>query len=119
MDRLGIGARGEQIATDFLKRNGYDIVARNFRTRYGEIDIVAKEKSTIVFVEVKTRSTVHFGTPEEAITRDKQGKLRLMVEYFLSKSNAPHENYRIDSIGIIMEDGKAKLKHMKNVVGGT
>lgn len=119
MDRRSLGKFGEQIAADYLKNQGYEILSKNFRTRYGEIDIVARDNRTLVFVEVKSRGSVKFGTPEESIFRDKQNKLRLMVAYFLLKNKLQHEPHRIDAIGIIFKDNKAKLRHHKNVVGSS
>lgn len=118
MDRQSLGQFGEQIAADYLKNQGYEIISKNFRTRYGEIDIVVRDGRTLVFIEVKSRSSVKFGTPEESITRDKQNKLRLMSAYFLSKNKLQHESHRLDVIGIIFEGSKARLRHQKNVIGG-
>ena len=116
MDRQHTGRLGEQLAADYLKRNDYDIIDRNFGTRFGEIDIIAKQKNTIIFVEVKTRSGDRFGTPEEAITKDKQKKLRSMAEYFLLNKKPVYENWQIDVIGIELCGSRAKLRHLKNAV---
>lgn len=118
MDRQSLGKLGEQIAVDYLKNQAYEIISKNFRTRYGEIDIIARDGRTLVFVEVKSRGSVKFGTPEESIVRDKQNKLRLMSAYFLSKNKLQHEAHRIDAIGIIFEDNKANLRHHKNIISG-
>lgn len=118
MDRQTFGKLGERIAADYLRNRGYEIIGKNFRTRYGEIDIIARHGRTLVFIEVKSRSSVKFGTPEESITLDKRNKLRLMSAYFLSKNKLQHEPHRIDAIGIIFEGSKARLRHHKNVVGG-
>lgn len=117
MDKHGLGKLGEQIAVDYLQNHNYEIIGRNFRTRYGEIDIVARDGRTLVFIEVKSRSSVKFGTPEESITHDKRNKLRLMSAYFLSKNKLQHQSHRLDVIGIIFEGSKARLRHHMNVIG--
>ena len=66
-----LGCWGEEQATQYLQQNGYEIIARNVRTPYGEIDVVARKDERMVFVEVKTRSTASFGFPEEAVTEEK------------------------------------------------
>ena len=71
MDRKGTGVQGEQAAQDYLKKKGYRIVETNFRTRYSEIDIVARKKDTIIFVEVRTKTSRKFGSPEESVTPTK------------------------------------------------
>jgi putative endonuclease len=69
-----LGEQGEAIAVGHLKKAGYKIIETNYRTKLGEIDIIAKDKDTIVFVEVKARSSVHFGSPKWAVTPKKQKK---------------------------------------------
>ncbi len=78
---------GETLAAEFLAARGYQIIARNHRSRFGEIDIIALHKSDIVFVEVKTRSSDRFGTPAEAITRSKLEKLRRLIADFIVRYN--------------------------------
>lgn len=119
VDRARVGKWGEELAEHFLANKGYLIITKNFRTRFGEIDIVCRDGNTLVFVEVKTRSNEKFGTPEESVTRDKQDKLRLAAEYFLLIKKLRSAPWRIDTIGIkIDEDGrKAKINHIKNAVG--
>ncbi|HIE17798.1 MAG TPA: YraN family protein, partial [Dehalococcoidia bacterium] len=75
MKRKELGAAGEKLARDFLKKKGYRIRDTNFRCREGEIDIIARKKDHLVFVEVRTRSTTAFGSPEESVTLAKKEKL--------------------------------------------
>lgn len=119
MDRDRVGKWGEELASKFLANKGYLILTKNFRTKFGEIDIVCRDGNTLVFVEVKTRSGTKFGAPEESVTRDKQEKLRLAAEYFLLTKKPRGAPWRIDMIGIkIDEDSrKAKINHIKNAVG--
>lgn len=109
-----IGTSGEEIAVHFLKQHGYVIVSRNFKTKIGEIDIVAKEKSQYVFVEVKTRSTHAFGTPAEAITPKKLHSLIQAGEFYLLANNL-QQNYRIDAIEVMISIGKPHITHIKNI----
>lgn len=114
-----MGQLGEKLACDFLKKKGYQIVDQNYRTRGGEIDIVAKDGDTLVFVEVKTRTSAAFGYPEEAIDERKQHKLAMTAEYYLAAHHLYDKDYRIDAVGIEMEqDGRLKnLRHEADVVG--
>lgn len=83
-DRIALGKSGETFACRELERRGYAIVERRFRTRYGEIDIVARDGDTLVFVEVKARRSIRFGTPVDAVTPFKQRRiLRMAAEYVL------------------------------------
>lgn len=97
-----IGAIGEDIAVDLLKRNGLVILARNFRCRFGEIDIIAKDHTTLVFVEVKTRKSLSCGRPEEAVTYRKQAKLRLLAAVYLQKKLSLLTSCRFDVCSIYL-----------------
>ena len=118
-DRQELGQLGEKLACNFLKKKGYQIVDQNYRTRGGEIDIVAKDGDTLVFVEVKTRKSTAFGYPEEAIDERKCHKLAMTAECYLAEHRLHEMDYRIDSVGIEMEPG-GRLKnfcHKTDVVG--
>ncbi|MDU5107815.1 YraN family protein, partial [Clostridium sp.] len=80
-----IGSYGEDLAIDYLKNKGYTIVARNFRNRNGEIDLVCKYLDIIIFIEVKSRYSYHFGLPRESVTYFKQKKIIYISKYFLYK----------------------------------
>lgn len=85
MDSKQLGQLGEGRAADFLKQLGYTIVGQNFRTRFGEIDIIARDQNAYVFVEVKTRSNIQYGTPAEAVTRAKLKKIQRLIGDFVNK----------------------------------
>ncbi len=87
--RLALGAAGEAQAAAWYEANGYEIVARNWRCRDGEIDLIVRRARTIVFCEVKTRSSTAFGTPAEAVTRAKRDKLRHLAARWLDESPDP------------------------------
>lgn len=81
--RRAVGARHEEEAARYLEQQGYQILERNFFSRYGEIDLIAKDKDTLVFVEVKYRSGASFGDPAEAVTAKKQERIRKTARYYL------------------------------------
>jgi putative endonuclease len=112
-----LGRYGEMLACEFLARRGYKIIDKNFRTRGGEIDIIAREGAVLIFVEVKTRTNNKFGEPEEAIDFYKQNKLAKTAEYYLAYRDAPETDYRIDSIAIEVDlrNKKAKIRHKKDI----
>jgi putative endonuclease len=104
MKRRETGIQGEQLACDFLGKNGYRIIQRNFRCPGGEVDIVAQQKDTLVFVEVRTKSSRHFGTPEESITPAKMEKLRNVAAYYWQSCPNLPESWRIDVVAIEMNN---------------
>ena len=104
MKRRETGILGEKIACDFLGRNGYQIVETNYRCPGGEIDIIAQQQDTLVFVEVRTKKSSRFGTPEESITPTKMEKLRTVAAHYgQNRSNLP-VNWRIDVVAIQMNN---------------
>ncbi|NLG86523.1 MAG: YraN family protein [Firmicutes bacterium] len=108
-----VGALGEDFAVSFLKRCGYRIIERNFRCRLGEIDIIAQEGNCLVFIEVKTRRSLRFGYPQEAVTLTKQAKLRRVAAYYLQryKKRVP---CRFDVLAVNIEEGTAKPELIRN-----
>jgi putative endonuclease len=109
MNRQEVGKLGEKIAQKFLKRGGYRIRETNFHCREGEIDIVAQQRDWLVFIEVRTKSSLDFGTPEESITQAKKEKLiASALTYVDTHQNLP-SLWRIDVVAIEVDDkGKAK-----------
>lgn len=114
-----LGKTGEEIAAKYLQSKGFTIVERNFHKGYSEIDIVARDKTALVFVEVKTRIGYKFGTPEEAITPWKLHSLTRSVQYYKLLHPNPSETMRIDVVAIVLSstDMVEKLSHYKNVTG--
>ena len=98
--RLQFGKAGEAAAVAFLKKCGYRIVKQNFRTAVGEIDIIAEHKRVVVFVEVKSRSTVEFGHPSEAVSPAKQRKLAQTAESFLARYPLKDRDMRFDVVSV-------------------
>ncbi|MBL7062429.1 MAG: YraN family protein [Dehalococcoidia bacterium] len=118
MKRKELGAAGEKLARNFLKKKGYRIRETNFRCREGEIDIVAERKDYLVFVEVRTKTSSGFGSPEESVTFAKKEKLiASALAYLNSHKNVP-DNWRIDFVGIELdENSKAtRIELIENAV---
>ena len=114
--RLSLGQSGEDAAVAYLEKNHYRILARGFRFLHGEIDIIARQGETIVFIEVKTRSGAGFGSPEEAVTASKQKRIRRMAEGFLMKFRiGPNVPCRFDVLSIsVGKDDVPEIRHVKD-----
>jgi len=109
---------GEDIATNYLKKKGYKIIERNFRKGYGEIDIVATHQNTLVFIEVKTRTTALYGGAIEAISYSKLQKLIRTCEYYKVLHPKLPDAMRIDAILIDLENNEPKnIQHIENISG--
>lgn len=108
---------GEEIAANFLKKLGYKIIDRNFRARNTELDIVALNKDTLVFVEVKTRTSEKFGTALESINYFKLKSLVKAAEHYkISHKNLP-DVMRIDAISVDLSSKEPKIEHVQNISG--
>lgn len=95
-----LGAHGERVAARHLRRRGYAIVARNYRGRHGEIDLVALDRGVLVFVEVKTRAQSLFGTPVEAVDRHKQKQIVKVAREFVREHRLHDRQIRFDIVGL-------------------
>ncbi|MFQ5714258.1 MAG: YraN family protein [Candidatus Scalinduaceae bacterium] len=95
--------KGESLAKKFLKRNGYKILKRNYVSKNGEIDIVAYDRGTIAFVEVKTRLSESFGPPEMAITNEKRSKIIRTALNYLITNKIEERDYRFDVVSILFK----------------
>ncbi len=105
-----LGRQGEELACRELRRRGYAILARGYRTRHGEIDIVAKDDGVLVFVEVKARSDQRFGGPLAAVTRLKQRKLTRMALDYLSRSRTVGVPCRFDIVAVDLGEGPPRVE---------
>lgn len=113
MNNRTFGAKGEDIACEYLIQNGYKIIERNKHfSKLCEIDIIAQYKKKTVFIEVKTRKTNAFGSPLEAITKTKYNNIKTGVLSYLRDNKI--KDYQIDAIGITLEP-ELDIKHLKNV----
>lgn len=108
------GRSGEEIAARTLQEKGYKILERNFSNRFGEIDIIAKDKNTLVFVEVKAKTGVKFGLPEEMISPGKLQRIRNMATLYMNGQSLP---CRIDVVAIVLgpDNDVLRLTHYENV----
>jgi putative endonuclease len=108
------GARGEELALAYLRRLGYALVERNYRTRRGEIDLILKDGTTLVFVEVKLRRGAGFGEPVEAVTPAKRRRLRLAADQYLAERRPECEEVRFDVVGILApRRGGLRIRHVR------
>lgn len=113
MNNREFGNKGEDLACEYLLKNGYEILERNKHfSKLCEIDIIAKLKNKVIFVEVKTRKTDAFGMPLEAITKTKYNNIKTGALFYLQENKV--KDYQIDVIGITLSP-VFKLKHLKNV----
>lgn len=114
--RHEIGKLGEDLACKYLQDKGYKIIERNFEARQGEIDIIAKDKNELVFIEVKTRSNISYGKPAEAVNEIKQNHLIKTIEYYVYSRHLEDEFIRIDIIEIYLLKNKYRVNHIKQVI---
>jgi len=114
---LVLGKKGEEIAVSYLREKGYKICETNFYTHWGEIDIVAEEDNSLVFVEVKTRYGTDYGYPEEAVNFYKIRTLERAANWYLLEKEIKEGLYRIDVVSIILgeNDKVLNIKLFKNI----
>ena len=108
------GEKGESLAARHLKRQGYRIIEQNYRTNLGEIDIIAREKDSIVFVEVKSRKTGRFGNPKWAVTPKKQRKISMVALQYLKATRQHDAKARFDVVSISRVQGAPRIELVKN-----
>jgi putative endonuclease len=108
------GKKSESIAAKHLKKNGYKILEQNYRTKLGEIDIIAKDKDTLVFVEVKARSSNRFGNPKWAVTPKKQIKISMVALLYIKSTKQSNVKARFDVVAISSAKDKPSIEVIKN-----
>jgi putative endonuclease len=107
-----LGRKGENLAASYLREQGWEILERNYRTKLGEIDLVCRDRDSIVFVEVKTRASADFARPDESVTQRKQAKLRRLVEDYLVKHNLESSEVRFDVLGVTLATRRPEFEHI-------
>lgn len=118
-DKKEIGDKGEDFAASYFHKQGYEIKARNVHSRYGEIDLIAENGDTVVFVEVKTRSHDSLDRAAEAVTPAKQRKIVLTALQYISKNNC-EKNFRFDVFEVYHADGRIyKFNNIENAFEGS
>lgn len=105
--RLELGAAGEALVADWYRANGYEVLETNWRCRQGELDLVVRKGRVLVFCEVKTRTTDAFGTPAEAVTREKRDRIRRLAAVYLEDAPFRAREVRFDVAGIL--DGQLEV----------
>jgi putative endonuclease len=111
--RKSLGRLGEDLACEYLERNGFMIVERNYRTQSGEIDVIARRKNCEVFVEVKARRTGDYGEPEEAVTGTKVRRIRGVASEYLGEKGLG-KDVRFDVVSVLL-DGKGNLEDLRHI----
>ena len=111
------GGEGENIAVNYLKNKGYQIIGRNIRSRWGEIDIIVKKQHKLVFIEVKSRRNSTKGEPYEAITFFKKKSLKRAIQYYLLQNKYKDYKLSIDMVAVIFNQstGLNDVKHYENI----
>jgi len=112
-----LGELGEKLAKKFLIEREYKIICQNFESKQGEIDIIAKDKDeTIVFVEVKTRRSLEFGNPSEAVDELKKEHILKTAQYYLYSNKINESNIRFDVIEVFVYKGRYRVSHIKQIM---
>lgn len=111
-----LGSFGEELVCQYLEKNGYKVLDRNFYCRQGEIDVIAKDRDEIVFIEVKTRTSNYFGSPSEAVNYIKIKRMYNVARYFLYRFNLIDVFVRFDVVEVFVENGRFNLNHIKQII---
>lgn len=114
MNRQFVGKYGEDLVCRHLKKNGYKILERNFRTRFGEIDIIAAKKGHTAFVEVKTRSTDAFGTPAELVGARKQKTIILAAQEYIVQNGGADADFTFDVAEVVLQEDGPAIRYIEN-----
>lgn len=115
MERTAIGRSGESLAQEYLEKKGFHFLGRNFKRLHGEIDLIMEQGKWIVFVEVKTRRSLSYGMPAEAVTAKKQGHLRYCAHVYYAEHEITDRPSRFDVVEVLMLPGMApRLRHWEN-----
>jgi putative endonuclease len=109
-NRRSLGDRGEDLAAAALKKQGYKILERNYRTPLGEIDLICRHRGVLVFVEVKTRTSNRFGPGQDAVHHAKQARLRKLADYYLKHKRLGEVAVRFDVVGILWGEGEPQIE---------
>ena len=111
-----LGRIGENIIADYITKLGYKVVERNFECNQGEIDIIAKDKGELVFIEVKTRTDISYGEASEAVTNTKKRHLINSIKYYIYKQKLENQPIRIDVAEVYINKGKVKVNYIKQAI---
>ena len=112
------GRQAEEAAARFLIKKGYELLGRRYRCRFGEIDLIMRDRDQIVFVEVKYRRNCDWGTPAESVNAAKRRKLLLAARAYLGETGTEDLSCRFDLVEITVIEGKRMARHIENMMGG-
>lgn len=115
MNKRRFGTIGEKIAQNYLKNREYEILETNFYTKKGEIDIVSKKDNCIIFVEVKTRNNLEYGTPGMSVNFTKKKHIKNAAKIYIYVNKLYGYNVRFDVIEVIIKNGKCKINHIEKI----
>ena len=114
LNRKQKGKLGEDLAVEFLKQKGFQVIAQNVRCPLGEIDVVVRDGKTLVFVEVKSRFAKGYGAPEELVSHAKQRRLTLLARWYIKQHRLENRPARFDVVAISWRDAKPEIKWIAN-----
>ena len=115
MDKTSIGRKGEELASDFFRKKGFSIIARNYRSRFGEIDLILKKDKTFRFVEVKYRRTEEYGLPQESVRKRKQAKIKKTALLWLKIKQLPMDSdLHFDVLAIIKQTSRISYEYIED-----
>ena len=119
MKRRETGILGEKLAGDFLRERGYEILETNYRSPYGEIDLIARHRGYLVFIEVRTKKSREFGNPEESITQTKKEHLTATAWHYLESRENPPRMWRIDAVAVELDrrNRALRIEIIENAIG--
>ncbi len=119
MKRRNTGILGEKLARDFLEKRGYHVIETNYRCPEGEVDIIARHKDSLVFIEVRTKTSLAFGSPEESITPAKKERLRAIASHYQQTHQNLPELWRIDVVAVELnrKEQPSRIELIENAVG--
>ena len=112
--RISLGKSGEEMAVSYLRALKYKIIERNYKCNFGEIDIIAKDKKTLTFIEVKTRSSSHYGSPGDGVDKRKQHQISKAALCYLSKKNMKNIDARFDVVTVQLSPQGEDVQLIKN-----
>lgn len=114
MQTTALGRSGEAIARQYLENKGMVFIRQNYKRRHGEVDLIMKDGAFLVFVEVKTRRSLRYGTPAEAVTPAKQQHIRYCAELYFAENRLESHPLRFDIVEILIQAGRAKIRHIRD-----
>lgn len=116
MNKRKFGIIGEKIVQGYLVNKGYKIIETNYYTKRGEIDIICKKDNCIIFVEVKTRTSLKFGTPAMAVNSNKKQHIKSVAKVYIFLNNLNSFEIRFDVVEVFINNGKCKINHIEGIM---